>query len=45
MLEDRSSLFKIEWIGVGGYRCFHAYDAKNGEHLGKVFVDTEDRRI
>ena len=29
MLEDRSNLFKIEWIGVGGSRCFHAYDAKN----------------
>jgi hypothetical protein len=42
MLEDRSNLFKIEWFGVGGSRCFHAYDAKNGTHLGKVIVDTKN---
>jgi GNAT superfamily N-acetyltransferase len=42
MLEDRSNLFKIEWIGVGGSRCFHAYDAKNRTHLGKVIVDAEN---
>lgn len=42
MLEDRSNLFKIEWIGVGGSRCFHAYDAKNGARLGTVVVATKN---
>ena len=42
MLEDRSSLFKIEWFGVSSTMCFHAYDAKNGAYLGKVLVDTLD---
>lgn len=42
MLEDGSSLFKIEWLGVEGTRCFHAYEAKNGAHLGKVIVDTKN---
>lgn len=42
MLEDRSNLFKIECIGFSGSRCFHAYDAKNRTHLGKVIVDTKN---
>jgi len=44
MLEDRSSLFKIEWyISLDGIRCFNAYDAEhNWVHLGKVIVDTKN---
>lgn len=43
MLEDRSSLFRIEWLGLGGTRFFYAFDTEhNWAHIGKVIVDTEN---
>ena len=37
-------LFKIICLGYDKYRVFHAFDRKNGTHLGKVCVelDTDD---